>query len=187
MKSIEIDDDLYRFLLSKVERFGETPSQTLNRLLRFPGHGELPNERSASSKRTHEQNRRTSRHRDVSTDLAKYLKSSEFRCKSQVVERFLAILSFARKGNPEKFAVVTPEVRGRTRKYFASTADELKDAGTSVNPKRIPDSEYWVVTNNDTGHKRDVVRRILRALGYGSDEIELACSALIPREDDSIL
>ncbi|MGA7764215.1 MAG: hypothetical protein WCA59_20945 [Candidatus Binataceae bacterium] len=186
MKPIEIDDDLYRFLLTKVERFGETPSQTLKRLLRFPGHGELPNERSAN-KRTHQQNGRTNRHRDVSTDLAKYLKSSEFRCRSQVVERFLAILSFAHKRSPEKFAVVTPEVRGRTRKYFASTADELKDAGTSVNPKRIPDSEYWVVTNNDTGHKQDVVRRILRALGYGSDEIELACSALIPRDDDGIV
>ena len=33
MKPIEIDDELYRYLLSKVETFGETPSETIRRLI----------------------------------------------------------------------------------------------------------------------------------------------------------
>ena len=33
MKTIEIEDDLYKYILNNIEAFGETPSQILRRLL----------------------------------------------------------------------------------------------------------------------------------------------------------
>ena len=36
MKKIEIEDDLYKYILANIEAFGETPSQVLRRLLSLP-------------------------------------------------------------------------------------------------------------------------------------------------------
>ncbi len=36
MKKIEIEDDLYKYILANIEAFGETPSQILRRLLSLP-------------------------------------------------------------------------------------------------------------------------------------------------------
>ena len=36
MKKIDIEDDLYKYILANIEEFGETPSQILRRLLQLP-------------------------------------------------------------------------------------------------------------------------------------------------------
>jgi negative modulator of initiation of replication len=36
MKTIDIEDDLYKYILANIEEFGETPSQILRRLLQLP-------------------------------------------------------------------------------------------------------------------------------------------------------
>ncbi|GLS92159.1 negative modulator of initiation of replication [Psychromonas marina] len=36
MKQIDIEDDLYKYILTNIEEFGETPSQILRRLLKLP-------------------------------------------------------------------------------------------------------------------------------------------------------
>ena len=38
MKTIDIEDDLYKYILANIEAFGETPSQILRRLLLLPAH-----------------------------------------------------------------------------------------------------------------------------------------------------
>jgi negative modulator of initiation of replication len=40
MKKIDIEDDLYKYILANIEAFGETPSQILRRLLLLPGNTE---------------------------------------------------------------------------------------------------------------------------------------------------
>jgi negative modulator of initiation of replication len=37
MKKIDIEDDIYKYILANIEEFGETPSQILRRLLLLPG------------------------------------------------------------------------------------------------------------------------------------------------------
>jgi len=39
MKTIEIEDDLYKYILNNIQAFGETPSQILRRLLVLPEDG----------------------------------------------------------------------------------------------------------------------------------------------------
>ena len=43
MKNIEIEDDLYKYILTNIEAFGETPSQILRRLLSLPENAEKNN------------------------------------------------------------------------------------------------------------------------------------------------
>ncbi|MCP4322339.1 MAG: replication initiation regulator SeqA [Psychromonas sp.] len=38
MKQIDIEDDLYKYILANIEAFGETPSQILRRLLKLPSN-----------------------------------------------------------------------------------------------------------------------------------------------------
>ena len=38
MKQIDIEDDLYKYILTNIEEFGETPSQILRRLLKLPSN-----------------------------------------------------------------------------------------------------------------------------------------------------
>lgn len=42
MKKIDIEDDLYKYILTNIEEFGETPSQILRRLLKLPSHNTQP-------------------------------------------------------------------------------------------------------------------------------------------------
>jgi negative modulator of initiation of replication len=187
MKTIEIDDALYRLLLQKIERFGESPSETIRRLLGLVGSTRASNGHPLSSERSRKVQQTTNGSETARNSLSQYLSSQQFRSNRQVVGRFLSILSFAHKADHQRFVVAMQEVKGRSRKYFGSSASELNATGNSVNPKRIPDSDFWVVTNNDTQHKREVIRRILHLLNYQEEEINLACDALIPREGDSIL
>jgi negative modulator of initiation of replication len=46
MKKIDIEDDLYKYILANIEEFGETPSQILRRLLKLP-NGHTPAEHYA--------------------------------------------------------------------------------------------------------------------------------------------
>ncbi|PKG38589.1 replication initiation regulator SeqA [Psychromonas sp. Urea-02u-13] len=46
MKQIDIEDDLYKYILANIEEFGETPSQILRRLLQLP-NGHTPAEHYA--------------------------------------------------------------------------------------------------------------------------------------------
>jgi len=70
--------------------------------------------------------------------------------------------------NPDKFAVLE-SMEGRRRKYVAKREKELEDSGSSVNPKRIPNTNYWIVTNNSTDNKKLLLRQALTLLGYSSE------------------
>ena len=50
--------------------------------------------------------------------------------------------------------------------------EALLENGSSTNPKAIPDSPFWVVTNNNTAKKTNMLEQVLRNLGYQPDVIE---------------
>jgi negative modulator of initiation of replication len=89
----------------------------------------------------------------------------------------LSILSFLHKENPDKFSSLL-SLEGRKRRYIAKSERELDDSGTSVNPKKIPYTDYWVVTNNDTNNKKLLLRQVLTLLGYSPDTIRLVPESL---------
>ena len=87
------------------------------------------------------------------------------------VDQFLFVLSAAHKLNAENFARVE-SIKGKNRTYFATSKEALLENGSSTNPKAIPDSPFWVVTNNNTAKKTNMLEQVLRNLGYQPDVIE---------------
>ena len=87
------------------------------------------------------------------------------------VDQFLFVLSAAHKLNAENFTRVE-SIKGKNRTYFATSKAALLENGSSTNPKAIPDSPFWVVTNNNTAKKTNMLEQVLRNLGYQPDVIE---------------
>ncbi|GGF71071.1 replication initiation negative regulator SeqA [Alteromonas lipolytica] len=87
------------------------------------------------------------------------------------VDQFLFILQQVYLQHPADFAKVESIV-GKNRKYFASSKEELLKSGSSTNPKAIPESGYWVVTNNNTAKKLAMLSQVLQILGYDDKVVE---------------
>jgi negative modulator of initiation of replication len=102
--------------------------------------------------------------------LRDYVQSPGFLAARNVAEQLLSLLSFLHRENPDKFAVLE-SMEGRRRKYISTSERELEESGRSVNPKRIPNTNYWVVTNNSTDNKKLLVRQALILLGYSEETI----------------
>ena len=150
MKTIDIEDQIYDFLLRNSVRIGETASEILWRLLNLD-----------DSKNEIETN----------SEISEYLRSSSFKAHRKAIDKFMGILSNLHGTDPENFKKVL-KLKGRNRKYFALSRDELENSGRSVQPRRIPDSNYWVITNNDTPKKRRMLEDVLHILGYGKSPIK---------------
>jgi negative regulator of replication initiation len=97
--------------------------------------------------------------------LGEFMRSPSFKSERSAVEKFLSLLSFVHRENRGQFAAVE-RFNGRSRKYFAKSKADLEQSGKSVNPKNIPGSGYWVVTNNSTLAKGVLLLRVMRVLGY---------------------
>jgi negative modulator of initiation of replication len=165
MKTIEVNDQLYEYLLHNAVRIGETASEILERLLKIP---KLSAEDSAGIKPSQ-------------NELGKCLADPHFLSKTTSLDKWLHILSFVYQRDPEAFKQVLrarAPLSGRTRKYFAQDSQELQESGKSVYPKKIPDSPYWVVTNNDTRKKRRILNGVLKLLSYSDSAITQALGAL---------
>ena len=87
------------------------------------------------------------------------------------VDQFLFILQQIYLQHPGDFAKVESIV-GKNRKYFASSKEELLMSGSSTNPKAIPQSGFWVVTNNNTAKKLAMLSQVLQILGYDDKVVE---------------
>lgn len=159
VKTIQIDDEVYSRLLENVSDFGETPNSVLRRLMGIQGAI------STSSEATN------------AIPIVNLLESLEFRLAKGAVGRFLHILSWLYRTNPETFHLVE-NVRGRGRIYFAKSAEILEQSGRSVNPKRIPGSPYWVITTTPTNLKEDMIAEVMTVLGCDAASIRMARAAI---------
>ena len=77
-----------------------------------------------------------------------------------VTDKFLFILSWAYSRRTEQFAGVS-SVKGNHRIYFSQSPEEIEDSGTNTNPKQIPGTPYWVMTNNSTDKKKEILMKVL--------------------------
>jgi negative modulator of initiation of replication len=73
--------------------------------------------------------------------------------------------------NPEGFAQAT-NVKGRKRVYFADNEETLLANGNTTKPKAIPGTPFWVITNNNTSRKRQMVEQVMAHMGFQPDLIE---------------
>ena len=98
-------------------------------------------------------------------------RSDEFAGLKKAIDRFMLVLSTLHHIDPEGFSEAT-QVKGRKRVYFADNEQTLLANGNTTKPKAIPASPFWVITNNNTSRKRQMVDQLMSRMSFSADLIE---------------
>lgn len=183
--TIEIDDDVLNYLKSKQQNL-EDASTILRRLLAIrPDSGpNMPVRRRRRSKWSgifdnfsYEEHGREDKSSVSESDVEKCIQHPSFRVQRDVVGKFLFTLSWLAQKHKDDFKKVF-ELTGRKRKYFAESQEALEASGTMVMAQQIPNTDYWVVTNNDTPKKQRILYDVLYVLGYSVADCNRLSGAL---------
>lgn len=181
MKTIEIDDDLYAFIAAQTKHIGESASDILRRLLLPETPQKLATEETAKEVKS-KSNEVTPKSEelkpaevmkvdaDIQGDIVELISSEKLSAFSKRVDQFLFILSVLQAKHTDTFSQVE-QIKGKNRTYFATSKEALLQNGSSTNPKSIPDSAYWVVTNNNTAKKMAMLEQVMQKLGYDESTI----------------
>lgn len=166
MKTIEIDDELYHYIAGQTQQIGESASEILRRLL-LPEAGAVQIAAVDSTPPV----TKTTTTVAPSQKVFDILSKQDLQAELSVVGRFLIILSALARAHKNQFAAVL-EIKGRNRLYFGRKEADLLEAGSSTNPKQIPNSEFWVITNSNTTRKKMMLTEAALKLGYNQTEAE---------------
>jgi negative modulator of initiation of replication len=197
MKTIELEDDLYRYIASQTKDIGESASDILRRLLDVSAtvSADLTNveESQQHAVDTNSETKQTVTkspvvveeeeptpvsapivvettvevvsHSTLPASIAKLIKNKKFKETTVSVTKFIQILSVLYAENPKEFDSAT-DIKGRKRIYFAKSESELLSAGSTTKPRHIENTPYWVITNTNTGRKRNIVTQLMAEMGY---------------------
>ncbi len=161
MNTIEIDDELYHFIAGQTQRIGESANDILRRILL----NKQPVAQQATVTAAVAENSKSGQ------KVFDILSKQDLQAELSVVGRFLIILSALARAHKQDFAQVL-EIKGRNRVYFGRSDTDLLEAGSSTNPKQIPNSEFWVITNSNTTRKKMMLTEAALKLGYSAEEAE---------------
>ena len=151
MKQIEIEDDLYKYILANIEAFGETPSQILRRLLQLPANIEqsdlnavekepLPSpivsespvakEKVKSIKTESVAETRLLFNNDLLPEAFAHginalFDSETFQNEAVITNKFKMMLTTMYYENTEAFIVAAKAAKGRSRDYLGENLDQL--------------------------------------------------------------
>ena len=167
MKNIEIEDDLYFYIASQTQHIGESASQILRRLV-MPASLVSG---SSTGQQADTGNTSTTIQNISPEEIFEQIDQAKLIETTKMVERFLLLLSAFSTVHGDNFAKVLT-ISGRNRIYFANNKDTLLETGSSTNPKQIPNSEYWVITNNNTAKKVSILRAVGDVLEYPEADIK---------------
>lgn len=179
MKTIEVDDELYHYIASRTQSIGESASDILRRLLRLPASPQpfvlvqenMINELKDLAKLP--KKKQNLNHQEKLIKKIEFvLASGSFINETKGVNRFLQLLSALYTAYPEGFAQATENVQGSERIYFARDEQTILASGSSVKAKQIPESPFWVVTNNNTERKGIILCALMESLELPAPLIE---------------
>ncbi|GGW67486.1 replication initiation negative regulator SeqA [Alishewanella tabrizica] len=197
MKTIEIDDDLYQYIAGQTLKIGESASDILRRLLpgapvkaMAPQPVVLPIAPAATPANTaNAANAATSLAENTVTvntettaepsmvnaskagNIFDLVTPADLQAEHNIVGRFLYLLSVLARVHKKQFHKVL-DIKGRNRLYFGNSAAELSETGTSTNPKQIPNTAFWVITNSNTTRKKMMLTETAIKLGYSAEDAE---------------
>ncbi|WP_261815692.1 replication initiation negative regulator SeqA [Vibrio gallicus] len=178
MKTIEVDDELYSFIASRTQRIGESASDILRRLL--IADGEQSQESTTPQVQSNEPTTDSATPNVVSKETSSIdpikqirtvLISDEFAALNKKIDRFMFVLASLHSIDKDGFAEAT-QVKGRKRIYFADNKDVLLASGKTTKPRAIPGSPFWVITNNNTERKRQMVEQLMVRMSFPVELIE---------------
>jgi len=180
MKNIEIDEEIYQYIVSNTQFIGESASSILRRLLSIDGENQSsisPSEPVVVQTVQQESNPEpiptddVVEPKDINETVFNYVNKEELAMQRGAVGRFLLILAALYRGHTTQFSEVL-EISGRDRLYFAKSEKELAESGSSTKPRQIPDSPFWVMTNSNTTRKKMMLTKVANTLGYNDDDAE---------------
>lgn len=197
MKHIEIDTELYRHIASHTKYIGESASDILRRLLGLSplvddtatntpkAVAKAPQTKAQQTKAPQTQATKpvaepAATSQPVAAPVAstepsktalESVVTKELDAQKGKVGRFLYLLSVLYQCHTNQFDNVL-RIRGRNRLYFATCEKELKASGNSTNPKEVPGSGYWVITNSNTSKKKTMLKHAALELGYTKQDAE---------------
>ncbi|HIE0191921.1 TPA: replication initiation negative regulator SeqA [Serratia marcescens] len=180
MKTIEVDEELYRYIASHTQHIGESASDILRRMLKFTAGQPVRALPAASAPPSVELEKTASaqRPRDRVRAVRELLLSDEYAEQNKAVNRFMLVLSTLYTLDAAGFAAATEALTGRTRTYFAGDQQTLLANGTHTKPKHVPGTPYWVITNTNTGRKRSMIEHIMQAMQFPAELIEKVCGTV---------
>ena len=152
MRTIDVDDELYHYIASNTHHIGESASAILRRLLGVDGEQPeplLP--------------RLANREQQCLIRLAEILGAG-----GKQSDRFLDALAVLAEYAPAQFSQLL-ELRGRSRRYFSLSADELLASASSSRPCAIPGTGFFVVTNASGPQKARLLDRAMRRCGLSPE------------------
>ena len=190
MKTIEVDEDLYRFIAGQTGRIGESASDILRRLLMVDGkeqHVPQIAEATVAKESTAvaeepvgilvSKDAVNGKKVDGVKMMRTLLISDEFAASNKAIDRFMLVLSSLYQIDKPSFAEAT-QVKGRTRVYFAENEQVLLASGKTTKPRAIPETPFWVITNNNTNRKRQMVDQLMTRMGFQVELIEKVCGSI---------
>jgi negative modulator of initiation of replication len=199
MKEIEIEDDLYKYILANIEEFGETPSQILRRLLALPTTDEnqpsnekhsnnrlikalpvAPQEVLPVDKKTVRAVDSISLPESVGHGVAALFADQTFKNEPIITNKFKMMLTAMYHENKAAFFVAANTTKGRTRDYLGVNLSELLASDNeeevaqlkASKPHNIPHTPFWVITNANTGRKRIILTQMMASMKYPHHLIE---------------
>ncbi|AYA07984.1 MULTISPECIES: replication initiation negative regulator SeqA [Rahnella] len=184
MKTIEVDEELYRYIASHTQAIGESASDILRRMLKFTAGQTAPAVPVTTSviAGTVAQEKPAAAAAPTSRDkvraVRELLLSDEYAEQTKAVNRFMLILSTLYTLNPKEFATATDSLTGRTRTYFAGDQQTLLQNGIHTKPKHVPGTPYWVITNTNTGRKRSMIEHIMQLMQFPTELTDKVCGTL---------
>ncbi|WAS99856.1 replication initiation negative regulator SeqA [Rouxiella chamberiensis] len=178
MKTIEVDEELYRYIASHTQHIGESASDILRRMLKFTAGQEVQAPAKASAAPAEKPVVATNTPRDRVRAMRELMLSDEYAEQTKAVNRFMLILTTLYTLDPKQFAVATESLTGRTRTYFAGDQQTLLQNGIHTKPKHVPGTPYWVITNTNTGRKRSMIEHIMQLMQFPVELIDKVCGTL---------
>lgn len=186
MKTIEVDEELYRYIASHTQHIGESASDILRRMLKFTAGQSAPVSAQAAAAPSAAQGtdkeaalpKTAPRPQDRVRAVRELLLSDEYAEQKKAVNRFMLILSTLYNLDPKAFDAATESLLGRTRVYFAGNQQTLVQNGTHTKPQHIPGTPYWVITNTNTGRKRSMIEHIMQSMQFPSELSDKVCGTL---------
>lgn len=192
MKIIEVDEELYQYIAGQTQSIGESASDILRRLLNLSSSTISQSPLDLTEVEVIEQTIEPTATEQIAVEISPVLQhkqtkaeqsplfssendfvalrnlldSADFQQETKAVNRFLAILSELYQSNNAAFAeaINSEAVQGRTRVYFAQNEETLLNSGNHTKPKEIPQSPYWVITNNNSGRKMIMLEGVMREM-----------------------
>ncbi|GAM73161.1 seqA protein [Vibrio ishigakensis] len=135
MKTIEVDDELYRFIASRTQRIGESASDILRRLLNVDGESQQEPQVEAdvepAGAATPIVVGKPTSSFDPIKEIRSVLISDEFAAREKAIDRFMFILAALHRIDKDGFAEAT-QVKGRKRIYFADNEETLLASGKTT-------------------------------------------------------